>query len=778
MAQSIFTEDFESAASVAARWKDGTYTLEKTDRGMSMRVDLAEGDANKPAFMLDAASIKGKKVTVSAWVKAERVSAKPKAWNGIKVMLHWIAGAKKDWPQASIDVGTFDWRRVQCTVDVPAETTTAYLYLGLESVTGTAWFDDVTVTASGGAREKSYLIAPKREDLRGTITIDASVIRGKVNPLIFGHNLEAADGKDIFGPYSNPKGKDGDGVWDPVNRAPVSEVVQFSKDVGMKMLRYPGGCLVHNFDWKKTVGPVAERPEYAFGIDEYIEFCRAVGAEPLMNVAVYVGTPEDKAELVEYCNAPATPAHPWAMKRAAWGHKEPYGIQYFEIGNEEDHGNHDVKPFRKFTVEQYADYYLACVRTMKAVDPSIKMSVHMGTGTPPSDPWNAKVMSLVKEKADFVAVHTYIPPVDDYMRSTALAAERLAEYRDVIRKNAGKDIPLAVTEFNTGSHELRFSYGAAFFSADYVRHMLEPENNILMAHYWHFLQGFWGFIRRAGNGYSTMPAYHTFRLWGEHFGSELIGMRVDAPTYATKIANLVQTPELKLENVSSGAVDIRSTGAESFTVSLNSIKGDAYPEIAAMAISPASMYRISFKARVVGDVAPFVLGLGVMDRRGWNATKSAIGIEGIETRSEWYDFVGEYATLSDATEISLVARIRGKSAGVNAKFEVKDLRIVRKQETPYALLSALASRSEDGKTLAVMLFNKSPVSDITVRIAVSGASISRGKLWQVNAESLVNPDPKKETAKEVKSGEMIEGIAGNAFTIVLPAHSMTAVNLR
>jgi hypothetical protein len=70
------------------------------------------------------------------------------------------------------------------------------------------------------------------------------------------------------------------------------------------------------------------------------------------------------------------------------------------------------------------------------------------------------------------------------------------------------------------------------------------------------------------------------------------------------------------------------------------------------------------------------------------------------------------------------------------------------------------------------------VSDITTSISVKGAGITRGKLWQVNADSLVNPDPKKETAKETISGAPVNGITDGAFTIVLPAHSMTAVNLR
>ena len=47
---------------------------------------------------------------------------------------------------------------------------------------------------------------------------------------------------------------------------------------------------------------------------------------------------QDAADLVEYLNAPQG-SHPnggtaWADVRAKNGHPEPYGIRYFEIGNE------------------------------------------------------------------------------------------------------------------------------------------------------------------------------------------------------------------------------------------------------------------------------------------------------------------------------------------------------------------------------------------------------------------------------------------------------------
>ncbi|HEX2951227.1 MAG TPA: carbohydrate-binding protein CenC, partial [Armatimonadota bacterium] len=158
----------------------------------------------------------------------------------------------------------------------------------------------------------AFCIGPLFADqVPATITVNAQQTVGKVNPFVFGHNVEAGayewDNKRIF-----TRPETGDGLWNPATNKVVPEVVKMSKEIGMTMMRYPGGCLVHDFDWHEAVGPVADRPHFAFGVDEFIAYCRAVGAEPLMNVSDYIGTPQDAADLVEYLNAPADARHPWA----------------------------------------------------------------------------------------------------------------------------------------------------------------------------------------------------------------------------------------------------------------------------------------------------------------------------------------------------------------------------------------------------------------------------------------------------------------------------------
>ncbi|MEK6793998.1 MAG: alpha-L-arabinofuranosidase [Spirochaetota bacterium] len=646
----------------------------------------------------------------------------------------------------------------------------------------------------------------------GVITVDAGKVIGAVNPLVFGHNVEAAEGQFVFGPHSNSQGRTGSGLWDKKNKVPVPDAVRFSKEIGMKIMRYPGGCLVHNFDWKRTVGPLDERPDYTFGIDEFMTYCRAVGCEPLMNVAVYVGTPEDKAELVEYLNAPATPDHPWAMKRAQWGHKEPYRVRYFEIGNEEDHGNHDVKPFKKFTVQQYADYYLACESLMKKVDPSIKMGPHLGTGTGPYDKWNAEICRLAGSRSDFLALHTYqvgyhsdtgVISSDKLMRACMAGVDdlndMLSEYRRIIRENAGRDIPLAITEFNgmfvqNKPIPYRYAYGTALFCADYVRSLLQPEQNILMANYWQFINGYWGFVRGPGDvstipegkaaEWKFLPAYYLFRLWGQHFGTTLLATEVGSPKIdfegvlrvkprRIRTNEIIKEPKITLADGSEGNASWKADGT-TLTLSLKDYTGERYPTVTTFSVSPSATYQISFKARCIGSTEKYRIGIGLMDGRGWDATKSAIGVEKLNEAADWTDFTGSMTVLPDCTKLILLWRIIGKdTTPVNAAIEVKDIAVVadENEKPPFDALTATASFSANKKTVYVMVFNKHHILDIPSRITVNGANIASGKIWQVTGP-LESVNQKGEVAETISAAAV--SVTKNTIDGVFPAHSMTA----
>ena len=228
----------------------------------------------------------------------------------------------------------------------------------------------------------SLLLSSRLVAGEASITINAAKDRGPVRQAVFGQNFECGDSRGLFSlPADAPEPRAlevtyAQGYWDPVGRKPAQDVVDTMKRFPFGALRYPGGCLAHNFRWKESIGPVEQRGSkiWEFGLDEYLRLCEALNCEPQIIVTDYGlacdEIPRDAADLVEYLNMPATPQYPWAQRRAANGRPEPYHVKYFEIGNESIHGNHANKPFRRYTPEQYVKYFNATVGAMKKVDPS------------------------------------------------------------------------------------------------------------------------------------------------------------------------------------------------------------------------------------------------------------------------------------------------------------------------------------------------------------------------------------------------------------------------
>lgn len=107
--------------------------------------------------------------------------------------------------------------------------------------------------------------------------------------------------------------------------------------------RWPGGNFVSGYDWRDGIGdrdrrPPRKNPAWTgvehndFGTDEFIAFCRAVGAEPMIAVNTGFGDNYSAAQWVEYCNAGTdTIGGGW---RAENGHAAPYGVKYWCVGNE------------------------------------------------------------------------------------------------------------------------------------------------------------------------------------------------------------------------------------------------------------------------------------------------------------------------------------------------------------------------------------------------------------------------------------------------------------
>jgi hypothetical protein len=151
----------------------------------------------------------------------------------------------------------------------------------------------------------------------------------------------------------------------------------------------------------------------SYGIVEHLKLAQALGAQAILTVNYSTGldrggrlSPQASlsqrvkraAALVAYVNGDLNNTTPlgtdeegrnwqtvsyWARKRAAQGWREPFGVRYWEVGNE----TYDKTEIGYTTAQKYARDFLAFARAMKAVDPGIQigavgLSDPKGRGTP------------------------------------------------------------------------------------------------------------------------------------------------------------------------------------------------------------------------------------------------------------------------------------------------------------------------------------------------------------------------------------------------------------
>ena len=673
----------------------------------------------------------------------------------------------------------------------------------------------LSVTAVGLAMLASATMSGA-EPLSASIAIDAASVVGPTNRLALGQNLEAGDTHGIFSDRPG-KSNDGQGFWDPDTRGFVPGFLQKAKDLRMGALRYPGGCLAHNFDWKKTIGPLSERPNFQFGLDEFLKLCAELGAEPVIIVSDYAGTDQDAADLVEYLNAPAVEGHVWAKKRAENGHPEPYRVTWFELGNESYHGNHDVKPFRVFSPMQYADYAKRYSTKMKAVDSGIKVGINAvpGNTTNIDTEWNRVVFQEAAAHADFVALHFYTPSIADKLSLTpegqahvqeaclaigAQVSERLRQYRAFLQEHGGRDLPLAITEYNVGAatqqkpYPYRFTFVGALFAADMVRICLQPENGVALANYWQLANGYWSMINTYPGRVAERPVYPLYRLWGQNLGNEIVASTVQSPTAAfsgypgvamaqtvaggeaATAVDLVLPPQQLPVAHDKLAITVPESGRLEFR--FTNYQGEAYPEIFEVKRPADSTfpvdYGLSFEARIVADDGSTVkdigtIGLGLVDSRGWEASGSAVALSGVENASDWRAFQGKLNALSDAGGVTIVGRLNIKKP-FTGKLEIRNvkLRALPKEVFPeYPLLTAITTKSGDGD-LRLIVFNKSLHQEIKTEIRLANFAAKSATFYEVK------DSPISTTAAKVREGDLLP-VRGDLVTHTFPPLSMTVV---
>jgi alpha-L-arabinofuranosidase len=243
--------------------------------------------------------------------------------------------------------------------------------------------------------------------MTSSVLLNTNFSVGQIDARIFGGFLEHL-GRAVY-----------EGVYDP--KSPRADENGFRRDVldalrhlGMPIMRYPGGNFVSCYNWTDGIGPKNQRPlkrDFAwrsiesnqFGTDEFMQWCQAVQAAPMMAVNLGTAGAAEAAALVEYCNLPTGTY--WSDRRAANGHTEPYGVKLWCLGNEMD------GPWQAGHVpaDVYAQRALAASVMMKGMDPTIQTVACGSSGRSMKTylEFDRTVLEYCWDKINFISAHRY-----------------------------------------------------------------------------------------------------------------------------------------------------------------------------------------------------------------------------------------------------------------------------------------------------------------------------------------------------------------------------------
>lgn len=377
------------------------------------------------------------------------------------------------------------------------------------------------------------------------IKIDIDRAIGEVHPHLFGNFAEHL-GRMIYGGIYEEGSplSDNDGY-----RKDVMEVV---KQLGVSILRWPGGNFASGYNWKDGIGPKDQRPVRAelawnalesnrFGTDEFLRYCELIGAEPYICINLGLGTIDDARHWVEYCNESRHTY--WADRRRKNGREEPYKVTYWALGNEID------GPWQlgHKSAEEYAKFALEAAKAMRASDRNIKL-IASGSSNYGADwiGWNRTVLSTLRNTVDYIALHTYISNRENDLERFLGWSQTIEHYIEVTeglikQAQSGQPNPrpiyLAYDEWNVwyrafGREQLEEIYNfedalamGMFFNA-FFRHA----DTVKMANLAQMVNVI-APIMTNQQGLFLQPTYFPIVEYGKQRGNTALDVWVSSPTY-------------------------------------------------------------------------------------------------------------------------------------------------------------------------------------------------------------------------------------------------------
>jgi alpha-N-arabinofuranosidase len=351
------------------------------------------------------------------------------------------------------------------------------------------------------------------------------------------------------------------------------DLMQMMAAMHPQFLRFPGGNYLEGdhinerFDWKKTIGPLVDRPGHrspwnywssdGMGLLEFLDWCEDLKMQPVL--AVYAGYSlkqevvkpgatlepyvQDALDEIQYVTGDVSTK--WGAERAKDGHPEPFALKYVEIGNE------DMFDQSHSYDGRYTQFYKA----IKAKYPALQL---ISTA-------NSRGNEVKSVKPDVIDDHYY-------RRAEQFFSD--VHHYDAIDRNGPK---IFVGEWATREGNPTPNMGAALGDAAWMTGMERNSDLIVLSSYAPLLVNVnpggmqWqsDLIGYDANSAYGSPSYYAQMMFASHIGTEILtadlqgaGDRIFTSATRNAAKGVVY---LKLVNASSAAqtVKVSLTGASS-----------------------------------------------------------------------------------------------------------------------------------------------------------------------------------------------------------------------
>ncbi len=290
-----------------------------------------------------------------------------------------------------------------------------------------------------------------------TVTIDPQHHRGPIDDRLFGSFVEHM-GRCVY-----------TGIYEPGHESADefgfrTDVADLVRELGVTVVRYPGGNFVSGYQWRDGIGPKQDRPRRLdlawrsietnqVGTDDFLQWARRVGVEPMMAVNLGTAGILDAAQLVEYCNVAG--GTQLSDLRRANGAVDPYGVKLWCLGNEMD------GPWQTghMSADEYGKLALQAANAMRLVDPSIELVACGSSGhrIKTFGYWESTVLEHTFDAVDYVSMHAYYEEKNGDRTSFLASGAAMDRFIDDVvatvdavaaRKHSRKRLRISFDEWN------------------------------------------------------------------------------------------------------------------------------------------------------------------------------------------------------------------------------------------------------------------------------------------------------------------------------------------